>query len=105
MSAQIITWDWLAQRLERARREIDEQIESYPPPIPACDQHFNHLMEQHHLVRSCQGQLREMIAQSDSKGPPARIMEELRRTWPVLDEERQSGDFGSVQSPPLAKDG
>ncbi len=30
--------------LERERDRIFEQIRSYPPPIPACDDQFNYLL-------------------------------------------------------------
>lgn len=31
--------------LEAERDRILEEIRAYPPPIPACDEHFNHLLE------------------------------------------------------------
>ena len=31
--------------LEEERNRIREEIASYPPPIPACDEHYNHLLE------------------------------------------------------------
>ena len=30
--------------LERERDRLSETIQTYPPPIPACDAHFNHLL-------------------------------------------------------------
>jgi hypothetical protein len=39
-------WAALRRRLEARRRPIQEEIRRYPPPIPACDAHFNHLLEQ-----------------------------------------------------------
>ncbi len=30
--------------LKRERDRIHEEIRSYPPPIPACDEHFSHLL-------------------------------------------------------------
>jgi len=35
----------LGARLETKRRQICEEISSYPPPIPACDAQFNYLLE------------------------------------------------------------
>jgi hypothetical protein len=32
--------------LDRLRRSIDEEIRSYPTPIPRCDAQFNYLYEQ-----------------------------------------------------------
>jgi hypothetical protein len=46
--------EWLRQavkeHLEGKRQELLEVIENYPPPIPACDQQFNHLIEQRDAV-------------------------------------------------------
>jgi hypothetical protein len=39
-------WAALEQHLESARRSILAEIRSYPPPIAACDQQFNYLLEQ-----------------------------------------------------------
>lgn len=43
-------WDALQQHLEARRRPIQEEIRRYPPPIPACDAHFNYLLEQRALL-------------------------------------------------------
>lgn len=32
--------------LEQKRHKIAEEIRAYPPPIPACDAQFNHLLEE-----------------------------------------------------------
>jgi len=40
------TWAELKDRLEAHRAAMNEQIAAYPPPIPACDAQFNHLLEQ-----------------------------------------------------------
>lgn len=37
-------------QLETQRMEIVNEIRHYPPPIPACDQQFNHLLEQRSKV-------------------------------------------------------
>jgi hypothetical protein len=39
-------WTELEDHLENARRSILAEIRSYPPPIAACDQQFNYLLEQ-----------------------------------------------------------
>ena len=43
-------WDRLKQYIEARRRPIQDEIRRYPPPIPACDAHFNHLLEQRALL-------------------------------------------------------
>jgi hypothetical protein len=44
--------DWTAAKLklEAIRRDLLTQIRNYPAPIPACDVHFNTLLEQRNLV-------------------------------------------------------
>jgi hypothetical protein len=32
--------------LEQTRERIHDEIQGYPTPIPACDEHFNHLLAQ-----------------------------------------------------------
>lgn len=48
METQWIQTIWYALRgcLEPQRDQIYEEIRSYPPPIPACDVQFNHLLEE-----------------------------------------------------------
>ena len=40
------TWQEIVARLDKRKREIDEEIGMYPAPIPACDAQFNYLLEQ-----------------------------------------------------------
>lgn len=39
-------WQDLRLRLRALKDSIAEEIRHYPPPIPACDAQFNHLVEQ-----------------------------------------------------------
>jgi hypothetical protein len=39
-------WNRIREHLETKRAQILEDILNYPPPIPACDQHYNYLLEQ-----------------------------------------------------------
>ena len=39
-------WAELENHLKNARRSVFEQIRNYPPPITACDQQFNYLLEE-----------------------------------------------------------
>jgi hypothetical protein len=43
-------WQQIRLVLERERDRIYEEITTYPPPIPACDAQFNHLLEQRERV-------------------------------------------------------
>lgn len=60
-------------QLEQEKRRINEEINNYPPPIPACDAQFNYLLEER-----------------------ARILQELSRLDVRLDENRPSSrGYGS----------
>ncbi len=37
-------WDALRARLEQTQEAVAAEIRAYPPPIPACDAQFNHLL-------------------------------------------------------------
>ena len=39
-------WETIGAHLENARRQVQEEIRHYSPPIPACDADFNHLLEE-----------------------------------------------------------
>lgn len=39
-------WQALKAALESKRDSLNAEISAYPPPIPACDAQFNHLLEQ-----------------------------------------------------------
>ena len=45
-SAAHLPWTEIEDHLENARKSILAEIRSYPPPIAACDQQFNYLLEQ-----------------------------------------------------------
>lgn len=38
-------WDALQARLEHMQEAVAAEIRTYPPPIPACDAPYNHLLE------------------------------------------------------------
>ncbi len=40
------TWNVVTARLELALKRVREEIKHYPMPIPACDAHFNWLLEE-----------------------------------------------------------
>jgi hypothetical protein len=40
------SWAELEEHLENAKRSILAEMRHYPPPIAACDQQFNYLLEQ-----------------------------------------------------------
>ena len=51
------------QCLEAEKQRIAEEISYYPPPIPACDDQFNSLLEARSTLLQAVGQVRGMLAQ------------------------------------------
>jgi hypothetical protein len=52
-------WTELEDHLENARRSILAEIRNYPPPIAACDQQFNYLLEQRDRIA---GELSRLVS-------------------------------------------
>ena len=53
-------WSELEDHLEAARRSILAEIRNYPAPIAACDQQFNHLLEQRDRIAEALSRLASM---------------------------------------------
>ena len=73
-------WDALRARLERMQEAVAAEIRTYPPPIPACDAQFNHL-----LVR--REALSEALARLDAaRKDGSRTIEDFLAATPGLAE-------------------
>ncbi len=46
---------------------ITDEILHYPPPIPACDVQFNHLLAQRSQIHQELNRLKEIVAQSEDQ--------------------------------------
>ena len=57
----------LKERLLRKKRSIQDEINNYPPPIPACDQQFNHLLDQRSIVTKNLRQLESLTKEREIK--------------------------------------
>lgn len=62
-------WKAIRGHLEKILSPINEQLRNYPPPIPACDVQYNHLIEERDRISRELGRLdaacRESLARSD----------------------------------------
>ncbi|MEM7333727.1 MAG: hypothetical protein AAF490_16690 [Chloroflexota bacterium] len=52
-------WQALHALLKEKKKAVQDEILHYPPPIPACDQQFNHLLEQRAQLSQALRQLSE----------------------------------------------
>lgn len=80
-------WDAIRERLEAQRRPVQEEIRRYPPPIPACDAHFNHLLDRRSLLSRELVRLETARAEAKDTGIGRAALEEFVRTSPCLDED------------------
>lgn len=81
-------WAQLRRLLETRRRPIQDEIRKYPPPIPACDAHFNHLLDQRSALS------RELVRlDAVSRGPDGNndaAIDEFIRSSAFLDDKAVS---------------
>ena len=57
----------LKQELLQKKREIQSEINNYPPPIPACDQQFNHLLGQRSTISQNLRQIDSLTDENEIK--------------------------------------
>jgi uncharacterized protein YicC (UPF0701 family) len=72
-------WKRIGACLEKERDRIREEIRRTPPPIPACDLQFNHLLEQRARI----GEELDRLQQAAKQSVTAR--ESIRRIEAFLD--------------------
>ncbi len=61
------SWENLKSILEKKKQEVQDEILHYPPPIPACDQQFNYLLEQRALLAQAVRQVNEIALVSNEE--------------------------------------
>jgi hypothetical protein len=76
MSSTGPQWDSLRRDLEALACSVTAEIGAYPPPIPACDAQFNHLLE---LRRLLPLELQRLEAAAND---PATTIEQFIRSSP-----------------------
>ena len=79
-------WDALRARLARMRAAVAAEINAYPPPIPACDAQFDHLLERREALSAALARLD--AARKDG----ASTLESFLAGLPDLDEGGRLGD-------------
>ncbi len=73
-------WNALRARLERTQEAVAAEIRAYPPPIPACDAQYNHLLERREA-------LSEALARLDAaRKDGSSTVEDFLAATPVLAE-------------------
>ncbi len=79
-------WDALRARLEQTQEAVAAEIRTYPPPIPACDAQYNHLLERREALSAALARLD--AARKDGSS----TLESFLTGLPDLDEGGRLGD-------------
>lgn len=87
-------WGALRRHLEDTRRPIQDAIRRYPPPIPACDAHFNHLLDQRSALSRELVRL-DTVSQGDG-GNSTGAIKEFIRSSPCVDAETKQALLGRL---------
>lgn len=77
-------WDRLREYLEDERYRISREIGSYPAPIPACDQDFNHLLAEREQVNEELARLEQLAARSLAAADPFAAIDRFIRSSPCI---------------------
>ena len=59
-------WQALEADLQRLKQAVAAEIHAYPAPIPACDAHYNDLLEQRRKLSAELARLTSVRAASDA---------------------------------------
>jgi uncharacterized coiled-coil DUF342 family protein len=80
-------WNSIRTDLENERRRIQKEISTYPPPITACDQQFNHLLEERSRISHELTRLHEAFEEGQKSGEDMKFLDEFVRSSRYLDDE------------------
>ena len=79
-------WKDIKRDLLRGKHLIDEEIRSYPTPIPRCDAQFNHLYEQQARLARELDRIGALSEKSLGRGDCIRLIEEFTASAPYTDD-------------------
>jgi chromosome segregation ATPase len=68
-------WEALRARLAQTQAAVAAEINAYPPPIPACDAQYNHLLERREALSAALARLD--TARKDGADPAQSLHAEL----------------------------
>ena len=77
-------WRNIKYHLEKKRDRIYTEIKDYPPPIPACDQQFNFLLEERTRIAQVLNQIDKLAAESLSHSTPLQLLDQFIRSSPDI---------------------
>ncbi|MCB9078729.1 MAG: hypothetical protein H6631_14100 [Anaerolineaceae bacterium] len=70
-------WNKLRTELEQEKARLYQQIGHYPPPIAACDQQFNYLLDKQAKILQALARLSEAESDSLTAADPLKVVDEF----------------------------
>ena len=70
-------WLEIRTHLEKEKNQIYDEIVNYPPPIPACDVQFNHLLEERTRITQELSRAREVSGKGSNYSDSIRLIREF----------------------------
>ena len=86
MSLAQSAWAKIGEHLENERQRIQNEIRNYPPPIPACDAHFNYLLEERVRIGEELNRMQVAAGESVTPGNSIRLIEEFIASSSYIDD-------------------
>ena len=80
-------WTAIQEHLDGVKAPINRAIRDTPPPIPACDARFNHLLEERSGIVRELNRLEDLRARGSEPGREALAIEEFLRSSPYIDDD------------------
>lgn len=80
-------WLEIKTHLEKKKRQIQEAIINYPPPIPACDVQFNYLLEERTRITQELRRVQEVSGDDANSSDSARLLHEFINTCACIDDD------------------
>lgn len=79
-------WLDIRTHLEKKKRQVYEAIVNYPPPIPACDVQFNHLLEERTRITQELRRAQEIAGDGANSSDSVRLLREFIDTCTDIDD-------------------
>ncbi len=82
-------WQEIKEELQNKKKQIYEEIGNYPPPIPACDQQFNYLLEERTRISQELRQIDTISQESLACKNPVEVLEGYLQSSSYISDETE----------------
>jgi chorismate mutase len=91
-------WTEIKGHLKDRKRCIDEEIRTYPTPIPRCDAQFNYLLEQRTRLSQELGRITALAESGLGAGDYLGLIEEFIKSPPCTDDEAEQAMISHLKA-------